>query len=127
MPTIVGILTFISMINKTSESSKERQIFIFQHFSFYEQLKFHAQLSWAWKKFKTSGPGLIQLIWDGPLYIKSLQVIISIVNNIHNGGLRTTKAQTSLRIRAVLSAPLLFSYWKVSYQNLLQAKFHYSS
>ena len=42
MPTIVGILTFISMINTTSESSKA---FIFQNFSFYEQLKFHAQLS----------------------------------------------------------------------------------
>ena len=33
----VGILTFISMINKTSESLKARQVFIFQHFSIYEQ------------------------------------------------------------------------------------------
>ena len=38
MPTIVGILTFISMINKTSESLKARKVLIFQHFSFYEQL-----------------------------------------------------------------------------------------
>ena len=38
-------------------------------------------------------------------------------------GLRTTKAQTSLRIRAVWSAPLLFAYWKESYLNLLQAEF----
>ena len=38
-------------------------------------------------------------------------------------GLRTTKAQTSLRIRTVWSSSLLFSYWKVSYQNLPQAKF----
>ena len=45
MPTIVGILTFISMINNPSESLKARKIFIFQHFSFYEQLKFRAQLS----------------------------------------------------------------------------------
>ena len=45
MPIIVGILTFISMINTTSESFKARTIFSFQHFSFYEQLKFHAQLS----------------------------------------------------------------------------------
>ena len=29
MPTIVGILTFISMINTTSESLKARKIFIF--------------------------------------------------------------------------------------------------
>ena len=31
------------------------------------------------------------------------------------GGLRTTKAQTSLRIRTVWSAPSLFAYYKVSY------------
>ena len=40
----VGIITFISMINVTSESLKARKVFIFQHFSFYKQLKFHAQL-----------------------------------------------------------------------------------
>ena len=33
MATIVGILTFISMINTTSESLNTRNIFIFQHFS----------------------------------------------------------------------------------------------
>ena len=39
-------------------------------------------------------------------------------------GLRKTKALTSLRIRTDWSAtPLLFAYWKVSYLNLLQAKF----
>ena len=37
MPTIVGILTFISMIK--SESLKARKVFIFKHASFYEQLK----------------------------------------------------------------------------------------
>ena len=41
----VGILTFISMINTTSERLKARNFFICQYFSFYEQLKFHAQLS----------------------------------------------------------------------------------
>ena len=51
MPTIVGILTFTSMINTTSERLKPRYFFICRYFSFYEQLKFHAQLSWAWKKF----------------------------------------------------------------------------
>ena len=39
MPTIVGILTFISMINIA------RNFFICFYFSFYEQLKFRAQLS----------------------------------------------------------------------------------
>ena len=49
MPTIVGILTFISMI-KTSEKLKARTFFICQYFSFYKQLKFHTQLSYlrAW-------------------------------------------------------------------------------
>ena len=45
MPTKVGILTFLRMINKTSESLKARKVFNFQHFSFYEQLKVRAQLS----------------------------------------------------------------------------------
>ena len=43
MPTtIVGILTFISMINTTSENLKARKVFIFQLFCFYELMKFHA-------------------------------------------------------------------------------------
>ena len=45
MPTMVGILTFIGMINTTFERFKARNFFICMHFSFYEQLKFHAQLS----------------------------------------------------------------------------------
>ena len=36
---IVGIITFISMIKTTSKSLKARKVFIFQYFSFYEQLK----------------------------------------------------------------------------------------
>ena len=47
MPTIVGILTFISMIDTTSErlKGKARNFFICRFLSFYEQLKFRAQLS----------------------------------------------------------------------------------
>ena len=45
MPTIVGILTFISMINTTSERLKAINFFICRYFSVYEQLKFRAQLS----------------------------------------------------------------------------------
>ena len=45
MPTIVDILTFISMINTTLERLKARNFFICWYFSFYEQLKFHAHLS----------------------------------------------------------------------------------
>ena len=42
---IVGILTFISMINTTSERLKARNFFICRYFNFYEQLKFRAQLN----------------------------------------------------------------------------------
>ena len=45
MPTIVGILTFISMITTTPERLKAIHFFICRYYSFYEQLKFHAQLS----------------------------------------------------------------------------------
>ena len=45
MPTIVGILTFISRINTTSERLKARIFFICRYFSFDEQLNFHVQLS----------------------------------------------------------------------------------
>ena len=38
--TIVGILTFISMMNITSERLKAIYLFICRYFSFYEQLKF---------------------------------------------------------------------------------------
>ena len=41
MPTIV-FLTFISMIKM---SLKARKVFIFQHYNFRKQLKFHAHLS----------------------------------------------------------------------------------
>ena len=37
MPTNIGILIFVSMINKTSESLNARKVFIFQYFSYYGQ------------------------------------------------------------------------------------------
>ena len=39
MSTIVGILTFISRINTTSEFFKQKKVVTFQYFTFYEQLK----------------------------------------------------------------------------------------
>ena len=47
VPIIFGILTFISGINSPSNSFKARKIFCFHHFTFYGQLKFQAELSWA--------------------------------------------------------------------------------
>ena len=55
MPITVGILTLISRINTTSERLKARNFFICWYFSFNEQLKFLAQLSWAWKKINDLG------------------------------------------------------------------------
>ena len=48
MPTIVGILTFISKIKQCLRDLKqETSLFVvfFVFFSFYDQLKFHTQLS----------------------------------------------------------------------------------
>ena len=56
MPTIVGIITFISRMNKMSESFKARNTFIFQHFSFYKQFNFMLSLVEHEKSFITSGP-----------------------------------------------------------------------
>ena len=39
LSTIVGILTFISMINAKPDGFKDRNIYICHQFSFYEQLK----------------------------------------------------------------------------------------
>ena len=80
MPTIVGILTFISMINITSERLKARN-FICMYFSLYDQLKFHAQLSWAWTFFYklTSGPGTKHLKSDreNHVSVSLFQLILS--------------------------------------------------
>ena len=45
MSTIVDILSFISRINTPYEILKARNSYLFQHFSFYEELVFYAQLS----------------------------------------------------------------------------------
>ena len=42
-------------MNTISERLKARYFFICRYFSFYGQLKFRAQLSWAWKKFYNLG------------------------------------------------------------------------
>ena len=57
MPTIVGILTFINRKNSILSLFESEKSWISWYFYTYEHLKFHAQLSWAWKKFITAGPG----------------------------------------------------------------------
>ena len=57
MPTIVGILTFMSRKkNSILSLSESEKSWISWYFYTYEHVKFHAQLSWAWKKFYNLGP-----------------------------------------------------------------------
>ena len=55
MPTIVGILTFMSRKNSILSLSEPAKCWISWYFHTYEHLKFHAQLSWVWKKFYNLG------------------------------------------------------------------------
>ena len=57
MPTIVGILTFMSGKNSILGFSEPIQswIYWYMYFYTYEHLKFHAKLSWARKKFYNLG------------------------------------------------------------------------
>ena len=56
MPTIVGILTFISMLNETSESLKARKVGLFQQFSFISNWNFMLRWVEHEKSLITSGP-----------------------------------------------------------------------
>ena len=56
MPTIVGILTFMSGKNSILGLSEPEKCWISWYFHTCEQLNFYAQLSWAWKKFYNLGP-----------------------------------------------------------------------
>ena len=71
MPTTVGILTFITMINTASA----RSVIIFQQFNFYEQLKFH-ELSIKEKALFTSGAG--HRYWSGKWYVLLKSNILSV-------------------------------------------------
>ena len=55
------------------------------------------------------------------------QIIWASTRENLSSGVCEQHRQTSLHIHAVWSMPLLFSFWKVSYVNLLQMKFQLSS
>ena len=60
MPTIVGILIFISRKNLMLSSALQEKSLNCWYLIFYKWNKFHSQLSWAWKKFfNLRGPELI--------------------------------------------------------------------
>ena len=56
MPTIVGILIFISRKNFMLSSAVQEESLNCWYLIFYRQNKFPSQLSWAWKKFYNLGP-----------------------------------------------------------------------
>ena len=60
MPTIVGILTVMGGKNSILGLSDPKNSWISWYFFTYEHLKFHAQLSWAWKKFYNLGARLFK-------------------------------------------------------------------
>ena len=51
MPTIIGILTFMSRKSSIVGLSEPEKCLISWYFHTYKHLKFHAQLIWARKKF----------------------------------------------------------------------------
>ena len=59
MPTIIGILIFISRKNFMLSSALQEKGLSWWFLIFYKQNKFHSQLSWAWKKFYNLGPRLV--------------------------------------------------------------------
>ena len=63
MPTIVGILTFMSRKNSILSLSEPEKCWLYWYFHTYEHLKFHAQVSWAWKKFYNLGARLYNSPW----------------------------------------------------------------
>ena len=65
MPTIVCILTFMNWKNSILGLSEPKKSWISWYFYTYEHLKFHAQLSWAWKKFYNLGPWSVLQIRRG--------------------------------------------------------------
>ena len=62
--------------------------------------------------------GILGQVWYLIVSIPDLCTLTYFANNT---------AQTNLRIHTVRSVPLLFAYWKLSYVNLLQVKFQFSS
>ena len=68
MPTLVGILIFTSMKNWILGLYEPKKRWISWYFHTYERLKFHAQLSWAWKKFYNLRARLLHYEYSGGKY-----------------------------------------------------------
>ena len=88
MPTAVGILTFMSRKNGILSLSKPEKSWISWYFHTYEHLKFHAQLSWAWKKFYNLGACVLHCL-SGLFSCISKQPCAYLVKKRINGGDRS--------------------------------------
>ena len=67
MPTIVGILIFISRKNFMLSSALQEKILNWWYLIFHKRNKFHSQLSWAWKKIYNLGASMgadLSLYWS---------------------------------------------------------------
>ena len=60
-------------MNATSERLKAINFFIYQYFSFYEQLKFRAQLSWAQKKIHNLRVWAGLMVWCEILKVQAFE------------------------------------------------------
>ena len=70
MPTIVGILTFISMISTKSESLKARTFLIFHYFSVFLAVEKSCSVELNMKKFYNLGA------WSGLKCFKCLDISV---------------------------------------------------
>ena len=73
MPTVVGILTFMSWKIAFSAYLSLKTAEFFLYFYTYDHLKFYAQLIWAWKKFYNLGP------WSGPVLFAYVYISVQLI------------------------------------------------
>ena len=69
MSIMVGVLTFISMINTTVDRLKEKSFFIFSYISFNEQLKSCSIELRMKKKFYNLGVWVLKLSSDSAMQV----------------------------------------------------------
>ena len=85
MPTIVGILTLMSGKNSIQGLPQPKTSRISWYFYTYEHLKFHAQLSWAWKKFYNLGANFSRILTENlskaPHIFLAKMVVFLCINN----------------------------------------------
>ena len=82
MPTVVGILTFMSRKNSILSLSEPLKSQISWYLYTYVHLKVHAHMSWAWKKFYNlrARTGLANILLDSKIHFSNFRMIIIIAS-----------------------------------------------